>query len=154
LADCEVRNAEESDLDEICKIEDESFPEPFPRGLFEKLLRDKNALFFVAVEAGLILGYCIATLENHRGHLISIAVGQSHRRRGVAVRLLGRLLHELEYGDTEQVWLEVRPDNIAAVSLYRKLGFLKAGSAPNYYRDGTDALIMYRPIPRTEATDR
>ena len=41
--------------------------------------------------------------------------------------------------------LEVRVNNIAAINLYKKLGFQEAGIRKGYYTDtGEDALIMWK----------
>jgi hypothetical protein len=42
------------------------------------------------------------------------------------------------------VSLEVATDNAVAQALYRQRGFVVEGRRPRYYRDGTDALIMWR----------
>jgi [ribosomal protein S18]-alanine N-acetyltransferase len=42
--------------------------------------------------------------------------------------------------------LEVRRGNVAALELYRKLGFVVVGVRPHYYRDNQeDALLMTLP---------
>jgi ribosomal-protein-alanine N-acetyltransferase len=40
--------------------------------------------------------------------------------------------------------LEVRSTNRSAIALYSSFGFGRAGRRRGYYRDGTDALIMWR----------
>ena len=41
--------------------------------------------------------------------------------------------------------LEVRASNQAAIGLYEKFGFVKAGVRPHYYEaGGEDAVIMWR----------
>ncbi len=40
--------------------------------------------------------------------------------------------------------LEVRVSNVAAITLYERMGFLEAGIRPKYYTDNQeDALIMW-----------
>ncbi|MCS6997720.1 MAG: GNAT family N-acetyltransferase, partial [Casimicrobiaceae bacterium] len=46
--------------------------------------------------------------------------------------------------------LEVRVNNLAAQSLYRKFGFVEVGRRKRFYRDGEDALLMTKPL----ATDK
>jgi ribosomal-protein-alanine N-acetyltransferase len=43
----------------------------------------------------------------------------------------------------ETAWLEVRPSNLAARSLYKKAGFREVGRRVRYYTDTSeDAIIM------------
>ena len=42
------------------------------------------------------------------------------------------------------ITLEVRESNVAAISLYEKLGFTSIGQRKNYYQDnGENAIIMF-----------
>ncbi|MEN6302666.1 MAG: N-acetyltransferase, partial [Armatimonadia bacterium] len=60
-------------------------------------------------------------------HILSIAVDPDCHRRGVGGELLKRGLQYLQEQGAEQVRLEVRPDNPAAVHLYEKFGFRTVG---------------------------
>ena len=40
------------------------------------------------------------------------------------------------------ITLEVRESNSAAISLYSKFGFIKAGERKNYYSDPTEAAVL------------
>jgi ribosomal-protein-alanine N-acetyltransferase len=56
---------------------------------------------------------------------------------GLMTSALGRKL--------ERATLEVRVSNVAAISLYEKYGFKKAGCRKGYYQDnGEDGLILWR----------
>ena len=43
----------------------------------------------------------------------------------------------------EHLTLEVRPSNTAAIDLYRRFGFVAAGTRLRYYPDGEDATVMW-----------
>ena len=49
------------------------------------------------------------------------------------------------YPNCEQLFLEVRVDNLPAINLYNKLGFREINRRKNYYGD-VDALVMERNI--------
>ncbi len=72
----------------------------------------------------------------------------SHRRRGIATRLLERLF-ELTRSDGRRGYtLEVRVSNAGAIALYEELGFERRGLRRGYYTDNReDALIMWRDAP-------
>ncbi|MEN6643156.1 MAG: N-acetyltransferase [Armatimonadia bacterium] len=60
-------------------------------------------------------------------HILSIAVDPACHSRGVGGELLKRGLQYLQEQGAEQVRLEVRPGNPAAVHLYEKFGFRTVG---------------------------
>jgi ribosomal-protein-alanine N-acetyltransferase len=85
------------------------------------------------------------------GHVISIAVLQEYRRRGIGSALMSEALKifEKKY-DVDSVYLEVRVSNQPAINMYEKFGFVKARIIRGYYRDGEDAYVMVKrlkPIP-------
>jgi len=85
------------------------------------------------------------------GHVISIAVLQEYRRRGIGSALMSEALKIFEEKyDVDSVYLEVRVSNQPAINMYEKFGFVKARRIRGYYRDGEDAYVMVKrlkPIP-------
>jgi len=85
------------------------------------------------------------------GHVISIAVLQEYRRRGIGSALMSEALKIFEEKyDVDSVYLEVRVSNQPAINMYEKFGFVKARIIRGYYRDGKDAYVMVKrlkPIP-------
>lgn len=79
-----------------------------------------------------------ATLE-----LYNIAVRQQFRRDGLAKTLLS---HALQWGrgyGFKRFLLEVRENNMPAISLYTQAGFTEQGRRKKYYSDtGEDALLF------------
>lgn len=78
-------------------------------------------------------------------HITILAVHPDWRRQGLGQLLLYALLKDATRRQLERATLEVKPSNQAALSLYRKFGFLEAGRRRSYYQDtGEDALILWR----------
>ena len=72
--------------------------------------------------------------------MMNIAVASTHRRRGIARKLVEELIRQL---DAYQLTLEVRVSNSGAIALYESLGFRQVGLRKNYYRKPKeDALIL------------
>jgi len=59
--------------------------------------------------------------------ILSIAVTSAWRGRGVAAALMAAAMDRFEKCGVRRVRLEVRPDNIPAVRLYRRFGYAGAG---------------------------
>lgn len=77
--------------------------------------------------------------------IIQVSVSGNYRRQGVGCRLLADMLAKFKH--CEQVVLEVREDNIPAIELYQKIGFVQYGNRKNYYKDGTSAWLMKKDMP-------
>jgi len=87
-------------------------------------------------------GYVIYWILADEMHLLNLAVHPDQRRRGIARSLLTGALDKARTQGAAVVWLEVRPSNAAALSLYHSFGFKEIGIRPGYYTDnGEDALI-------------
>ncbi|MDK2383626.1 MAG: N-acetyltransferase, partial [Candidatus Korarchaeota archaeon] len=82
-----------------------------------------------------------------KGHIVSVAVLETHRRRGLGTRLMLAAMNDLKrsYGAAE-AYLEVRVSNLPAIRLYEKLGFRVVRRVPMYYLDGGDAYVMAREL--------
>jgi [ribosomal protein S18]-alanine N-acetyltransferase len=78
-----------------------------------------------------------------RAELETIVVAPSARRSGVGAALMYAMVDQLKTNGAAEVTLEVRASNLSAVSLYRSLGFIAAGTRTGYYVDPVeDAVIM------------
>jgi len=143
LIDYQIRPALLSDLVAVCQIETDSFDQPYPGVLMDKLLREHSGSFFVASDrSGRLVGYCVATVRGGSAHLISAAVLRHQRRKGIAAGLLETLIKYLIGQRVKELWLEVKLSNQEAIALYTKLGFAQLSVISNYYSDGAAALRM------------
>ncbi len=147
------RVARPEDLPDIIYINRVCLPENYPEYFFEYHLENWPKAFLVAEVDGKIVGYVMSRVELgagflsgflvKRGHIVSIAVLEGYRRRGIGEKLMRLAMEAMktEYGATE-VYLEVRVSNKPAIKLYEKLGFKIVRVLEKYYSDGEDAYLM------------
>lgn len=152
-----VREAQREDLDKVIKINREVLPENYPPFYFELHLYQFGKAFLVAEENGEVVGYIMCRVEydnlytnpskvGKRGHIISLAVVERARRRGIGTALMVKAMESMKkFYEAEEYYLEVRVSNEPAIRLYRKLGYNVIKVIPNYYLDGEDAYLMARP---------
>ncbi|KAF2202463.1 acyl-CoA N-acyltransferase [Delitschia confertaspora ATCC 74209] len=97
-----------------------------------------------------IVGYVLAKMEEEptdgvqHGHITSLSVMRTHRRLGLAEKLMRQSQRAMAetYG-ASYVSLHVRVSNTAALHLYRDtLGFTNDKIEAKYYADGEDAYSM------------
>jgi [ribosomal protein S18]-alanine N-acetyltransferase len=140
LEEVNIRTVRQEDIERISVLEQASFNDPYPSYFLSELARDNPETFLVLTFNNEIVGYGIIDHWDDHDHLISIAVHPDNRRKGFGEAILVELEKRSSKG--RPMKLEVRQSNAAAIQLYLKLGFMKAGLAEGYYRDGEDAIIM------------
>jgi len=139
-----IRPAVSTDLTDIMAIENASFPTPWKREAMKDELRGrKGTIYTVGELEGKLIGYAGMWCYAGEAHIMNIALAPEHRRCGFGEALLLDLLRRAVDERADLAYLEVRPSNLAAVALYRKLGFRAVGFRPSYYQDtGEDAMLM------------
>ena len=129
----------------VLRIEQEVNPRPWSLSLFLSELRFRDSrVYVVAREGNDTVGYGGVMLVVGDGHITNLGVEESHRRRGVATRILLVLARRAIAEGAVALTLEVRMSNTGAQELYRNFGFTPAGVRKSYYPDSNeDALVMW-----------
>jgi ribosomal-protein-alanine acetyltransferase len=141
-----IEDASARHLERLYEIEMECFKkEAFTKQQIAQLLQNSNSISLVAKEDGNIIGFIIGALfmedGNIVGHVLTIDVSPSHRRKGVGLKLLQEMEKIFRDKGAKVCRLEVREDNVAAISLYRKLGYRKVGMLKHYYGEAHGILF-------------
>lgn len=84
----------------------------------------------------------LARFAAGEAEILTLAVVPSARRGGLATALLHEAFTRLAAAGASVVFLEASVENTAALALYFGTGFTEAGRRPNYYTDGTDAILL------------
>ena len=127
-----IRRLIYADLPHVIAIERRSFPTPWSLAMFVLELSKPSGICLAALDGDRLVAYCVCSRYDTVWHLMNIAVDPERRREGIAAALLARLFDEADKPG-EQYTLEVRPSNLAARHLYRKLGFQQIAIRPEYY---------------------
>ena len=69
----------------------------------------------------------------HRGEF-SVSVLREYWNQGIASLLLDEIIHFAKSNSFEIIDLQVRSDNVSAIHLYQKFGFIKMGTHPNFFK--------------------
>ncbi|MEX0300208.1 MAG: ribosomal protein S18-alanine N-acetyltransferase [Kordiimonas sp.] len=80
------------------------------------------------------VGFCLYRVVAGEAELISIAVDPLFQGQGLATFIMAYLLSALKQQQIEQLFLEVRRDNEAAINLYERHGLRQVGVRENYYK--------------------
>lgn len=157
----QIRPATADDLEAIHAIERASFGDPWSRAAFAQALRAPEVTMAVAapvpgpapalppalpsaLPSGL-LGFVALRTMADEGEILNVAVAPAARRSGVGRALVRHALASAAAAGAFSVFLEVRPSNAAALTLYRSFGFVEVGRRHRYYRAPVeDALVLRR----------
>jgi ribosomal-protein-alanine acetyltransferase len=125
-------------LDKLCEIEEQCFDqEAFSKRQITYLLADYNTIALVAKANSDIVGFIIAQIEIDNntlfGHIITINVIPTCRRKRVASKMLKEIEDLLKQKGVSECHLEVRDDNAVALKLYLNSGYQKIGRLEKYY---------------------
>ena len=140
-----IRRANAADIDAIAEMEKLCFADAWSREAVASEFSGLNdSRYFAAEEDGELIGYAGVWIIRPEAYRTNIAVKPQHRRKGIGGLLLKALIREAEEDGAEEISLEVRVSNGAAIALYEAFGFETAGFRRAYYSNGEDAIIMWR----------
>ena len=146
----EIRSLTEKHINEVLKLNLRCFKsgENYTKYTFKYLLNEPNCLSYrIITTDGQMTGFIfIMTNDDGTAHVTTIGVAPEHRRRGLANKLLRHAEKALEKRNISTLMLEVRAGNLAAQSLYQRLGYIIIQRLPKYYNNGEDGFLMVKSL--------
>lgn len=143
----QIRRMEARDLDEVMRLEQEIFSEPWSRQSMQREFDRESNIYLTADMDGEVAGYCCVWRSFECADLCNIAVAPERRRRGVASALLDEAVRLCRCSQVEKMFLEVRVSNTPAINFYEKKNFQAIHTREKYYRNPIeDALVMQRCV--------
>jgi len=145
-----VEPASLRDVPAFARIHGASFHRGWGEGEFERMLAERNTLVHRLRMGRKIIGFSVSRIAADEAEILSIAVAESHRGRGLSGNLLLTHLGHLAGRAVKTVFLEVEENNQPARRLYERAGFAVVGRRERYYRqvggEPMDALLMRRDL--------
>ncbi|WKD49247.1 ribosomal protein S18-alanine N-acetyltransferase [Microbulbifer spongiae] len=126
-----LRRAEKADCSTLAGLAKSAHSRPWNQAQYLQSLVAGHQCWLLATDARAI-GFCVFNQSGDEAEILDMVISPGWRRRGLAEQLLSHLIAQLPR-HTRRLLLEVRTSNLAAHSLYRKLGFSEDGLRKNYY---------------------
>jgi [ribosomal protein S18]-alanine N-acetyltransferase len=139
-----VRSMSAEDVPRVHEIEVASYPFPWSAGIFRDCLRAGYGCFVLELDEQMA-GYAILSLAADEAHVLNICIHPQQRCRGLGRKLMQFLFAEALRRGARDLFLEVRPSNLAAIRLYQSLGLQQVGLRRGYYQASQgreDALVL------------
>jgi len=134
-----IRLAQDCDIDAINALEKECFTDAWSEALISNMFSNSYDKIYVLEDEEKVVGYINTRDIGGDVDLMALCVSPEHRRKGYAGKLMERILCD----PYNQIILEVRDSNEAAIRLYEKYGFEKFARRERYYSNpDEDAIIM------------
>jgi [ribosomal protein S18]-alanine N-acetyltransferase len=123
VLDVRVRGMRDSDLREVMDIEQPTFKSPWLEQDFINYRDQRNAIRVVAEHKNRVVGYVVFEQYSNRIDLLSIAVAEDVRRRGVGSKLIKRVIKKLSRFRRTRILLTVLGTSLPAQLFFRDNGF-------------------------------
>ena len=136
-----IRAATLSDLQEIIKIENDSFMNPWAEIAFKSELASKSARNYVYLHNETVIGYLFCWYIRNEIYINNIAVSSEYRRTGIAREMIKYIKSNFSK-NVKKIHLEVKSSNIPAIDLYSSEDFYYTSTRKRYYSDNSDALLL------------
>ena len=126
-----IKKANLEDINKISKVElgsgyhkNRRF-NPLP--MLKRIFNDKKESIFIIKEKDKIIAYITLREDKNIGEVGLFAVLKKHQGRGIGRKLLRYILQIAKKDKLKKLVLEVRNDNLKALNLYLKYGFVVTG---------------------------
>lgn len=145
-----IRKMCDKDLAQVDAIEKETFSVPWSYDSIKEAMNMPDNVYIVCEEDGCIVGYCGMWTVLGEGNIVSVAVSEQYRNRGIGREMMDELIKRGMKKNVSIFFLEVRESNEAAKHLYEISGFRSIGVRKNFYEKPCEnACVMSRIIPDT-----
>lgn len=154
-----------TDLDAVLAIESVSHIHPWSRGNFSDSLAAAHWAYCIRpvlnsdqakpstfLDPQVLWAYCILYPAVDELHLLNITVSPRLRKLGLGARIMEAIEGVAVQQKIPRIILEVRPTNVPAFALYKKLGYEQIGLRKAYYPTNPetgireDALVLAKSI--------
>ena len=148
VLDVAVRPMRFQDIDAVLAIEKSVYDFPWTLGNFRDCL-EAGYSCWVLERGGRLVAYAVLMIAAQEAHLLNLCVARAQQGQGLGREFMDYLIRVARTNRAENMFLEVRPSNVAGRRLYESLEFNEYAVRRAYYpaRGGReDAILMGRAL--------
>ena len=139
-----IIKANKEHLEQMVQLEKQRFDDNYSYKTLENDLNNKNNVLWVLIKDDEVVGYIDIFYIFDEANLQRIALFSNYEGRGYATKLLRHAERFLLKRGIAKVYLEVSESNKHAINFYIKNGYRETNRRKDYYRDLSDAIIMWK----------
>ena len=146
------REASALDLPILVSMEKVLFADsPWSMGQFKEEFKGvpRTHFFIVALDTeNEIIGYAAVMVPapGIEADVLTVGVLSEHRKAGIGKAFMEQLARWAKDKESNAMMLEVGTENVAAINLYKQLGYQQISVRTNYYGVGLDALVLRKEL--------
>ena len=135
-------------LDDCVDLDQQTLNGLWTKSQWKRELADPKRICLgaIEIETNELLGLCSAWLVIDELQITFLAVLPVHQRKGLGKFLLSDLIKRSKSLEINQIHLEVKDTNKSAKAFYKSMGFKIIGTRSNFFRDGSDALLLIKKL--------
>ncbi len=137
-----IRRMAEKDLEKVSAIEQEIFSDPWSFNAFKTDLNNDMACPLVAEFEDSVIAYTNLYIVAGEVQIGNFAVAPGYRQRGVAKKMISKIIKIAGDHRCNSIFLEVRESNRPAQALYESFGFKHSGRRKNYYANPRESAVL------------
>lgn len=118
----------------------------YSKTMLKYFLAQPGAECLVATDEGKIVGFILTEENPPLGRVITLDVGEKHRRTGVGSALLRESEANLLFRGVRTMLLETATTNEAGIAFWERHGYRKEAVLKNYYPGRLDAYEMRKRL--------
>lgn len=145
-----VEPASVRDAAQLAQLHGASFAHGWGEAEFESMVGERNTLVHRLRLGSKTIGFAVSRIGADEAEILSVAVDEAYRGRGLSRMLLMTHLGHLAGRGVRTIFLEVEENNQPARRLYDRAGFMVVGRRERYYKqpngEQLNALLMRRDL--------
>jgi len=139
------------DMNEILRIEQDSFELPWTEEDFLNCLRSRNCIGMSAEQGERVVAFMIYELHKRKLDILNFAVQPDFRRARVGAQMVSKLISKLSGHRRTHITAVVRETNLQAQLFFRAVNFTALRVLRDHFDDtGESAYLMRYRLPMSE----
>lgn len=130
------------------QVEQAAHSHPWAASIMQRYLAKPNVCWVLEYQQR-VVAHAVVSVIADQAELLTIAVHPDYQGQGFGKQMAQQVIEVASAAAAEQLFLEVRESNSAAIALYEYLGFCETGRRRGYYPTATgreDALLFALPL--------
>ena len=130
-----------TDFEEIQNILTSEFDDFWNSETLKNELENNNSYYIVAKINNNIVGFAGIKTVLEEADIMNVVTKKDIRNSGIGSALFSAIIDYAKSNNVKKITLEVNENNLSAIHLYEKFGFVKIAERKKYY-NGTDTAII------------